>query len=384
MDIATFVEVAKSLPASISILVRGGHGIGKSETVHQIAEALGLELIDRRMSQMTEGDVIGLPKLENDCTKFLPAEFVRIACQRPVCLFLDEINRATQEVMQACFQLCLDRELNGNKLHPGTRIFAAVNASAAYQVNEMDPAFLDRFFVVDLAPTAQDFFAHAEGVDANTGKSRLDSDLIRFLKERETRLDPAVNVNPGKVEPSRRSWFRLDKAYRANGVYEKDFNTDSLAYGRAYSLALGFVGQECANDLVDFLKKRESRFTALHVYQEYPQHQPKIKKLGQDKLNTLIDMVVDHAKVNVVSIEEAQNLAKFVSDLPGELRVSFITNFTKGTRPTQLFSTNFKTINAAVMPLIVNVFNDKKQMDATIGKTDESEDESTKKSAKKK
>ncbi len=384
MDIATFVEVAKSLPAEISVLVRGGHGIGKSETVHQIAEALGLELIDRRMSQMTEGDVIGLPKLENDCTKFLPAEFIKIACAKPVCLFLDEINRATQEVMQACFQLCLDRELNGNKLHPGTRIFAAVNASAAYQVNEMDPAFLDRFFVVDLSPTAQDFFAYAEGTDDRTGKTRLDLDLIRFLKERETRLDPALNVNPGTVQPSRRSWFRLDKAYKSNGVYEKDLGNDTVAYGRAYSMALGFVGQECSNDLVDFLKKRESRFTALDVYQRYPQHQAKIKKLGQDKLNTLIDMTVDYAKTNTVAVEEAQNLAKFVSDLPGELRVSFITNFTKNTRPTQLFSVNFKTINAAVMPLIVNVFNEKKQTETAKADSDEDDGISTGKKSKKK
>lgn len=381
MDIATFVQVASSLPPEISVLVRGPHGIGKSETVHQIAEAFKLELIDRRMSQMTEGDVIGLPKLENGCTKFLPAEFIQIACQRPVLLFLDEINRATQEVMQACFQLCLDRELNGNRLHPQTRIFAAVNASAAYQVNEMDPAFLDRFFVVDLSPTAQDFFAYAEGSD-KSGNTRLDTDLIRFLKERETRLDPAVNVNPGSVQPSRRSWFRLDKAYRANGVYLKDLNADTVAKGRAYSLALGFVGQECSNDLVDFLAKRESRFNAINVYNEYDQHRAKIKRLGQDKLNTLIDMVVDHAKTEVVTVEQAENLAKFVSDLPGELRVSFITNYTKGTRPTALFSTNFKTINAAVMPLIVSVFNDKKA-ETTAAKS-EDEDESTPKKATKK
>lgn len=383
MDIATFVEIAKSLPPEISVLVRGVHGIGKSETVHQIAEALGLELIDRRMSQMTEGDVIGLPKLENDCTKFLPAEFIKIACSRPVLLLLDEINRATQEVMQACFQLCLDRELNGNKLHPGTRVFAAVNASASYQVNEMDPAFLDRFFVVDLSPTAADFFAYAEGAGKD-GKPRLDVDLIRFLKERETRLDPNMGGDPGSVQPSRRSWFRLDKAFKTNAVYDKDFNMDQLAYGRAYSMALGFVGQECSNDLVDFLKKRESRFNALHVYQEYTTHQAKIKKLGQDQLNTLIDMVVDHAKTNVVSVEESQNLAKFVGDLPGELRVSFITNFTKGTRPTQLFSQNFKTINAAVMPLIVAVFNDKKQMEATVGATEGEGEAPPKKASKKK
>jgi hypothetical protein len=357
MDISTFQDVAKSLPANISILIRGNHGIGKSEVVHQIAKDLGLELIDRRMSQMTEGDVIGLPKLEDGCTKFIPAEFIMHACMRPVLLFLDEINRATQEVMQACFQLCLDRELNGNKLHPGTRVFAAVNSSAMYQVNEMDPAFLDRFYAIDLTPTPQDWFKWAEGPGA------VDADLIRFLKERETRLEPS-DANPGTVQPSRRSWARLDRTFKANGVYESQIGESDQAKGRAHSFAIGFVGVEASIELCDFLSKRETRFTAVNVLSEYPKCRAKIKKLGQDKLNTLIDMIVDHAKVNIVSTEEAANLADFVVDLPGELRVSFITNYTKGTRPTPFFSQNFKTINAAVMPHIVAVFNDKKQVDA--------------------
>lgn len=362
MDIATFVDVAQALPPEISTLIRGNHGIGKSEVVHQIAKILNLELIDRRMSQMTEGDVIGLPLMdvEKGLTRFLPAEFIKAACERPVMLFLDEINRATQEVMQACFQLCLDRELNGNKLHPQTRVFAAVNSSANYQVNEMDPAFLDRFFVIDLTPTAQDWFTWAEGPGG------IDVDLIRFLKERETRLEPS-DVNPGTVTPSRRSWARLDRTFKQNKIYESPIGESDAAKGRAYSFSIGFVGVECSMELCDFLSKRDARFNAVHILKEYPKHQAKIKKLGQDKLNTLIDMVVEHSKQFVVTMEEAMNLAQFVTDLPGELRVSFITNYTKGTRPTALFSQNFKTINAAVMPHIVSVFNDKKQMDATIG-----------------
>lgn len=355
MDIATFVDVAQALPAEISTLIRGNHGIGKSEVVHQIAAILKLELIDRRMSQMTEGDIIGLPLMdvENGLTRFLPAEFIKAACDRPVMLFLDEINRATQEVMQACFQLCLDRELNGNKLHPQTRVFAAVNSSANYQVNEMDPAFLDRFFVIDLTPTAQDWFTWAEGPGG------IEPDLIRFLKERETRLEPS-EVNPGTVQPSRRSWARLDRTFKQNKIYESPIGESDAAKGRAHSFALGFVGIENSIELCDFLSKRDARFTAINILREYSKHRPKVKKLGQDKLNTLIDMVVEHSKQFVVTMEEAMNLADFVVDLPGELRVSFITNYTQGTRSTALFSQNFRTINATVMPHIVSVFNDKK------------------------
>lgn len=378
MDIATFISVAKRLPPEISVLVRGPHGIGKSETVHQIADGFGLELIDRRMSQMTEGDVIGLPKLEDGCTRFLPAEFIKIACERPVLLFLDEINRATQEVMQACFQLCLDRELNGNRLHPDTRIFAAVNASAAYQVNEMDPAFIDRFFVVDLTPSADDFFKYAEGKDKE-GNQRLHQDLIRFLKERETRLDPAANVSPGTKDSSRRSWFRLNNAFKVNNYYDVEYEENDSLYGQAYSMALGFVGVNCASDLMDYLKKREKRITAANVLDEYPKYQSKAKKLGQDKLNTLIDMIVQHAKSNKISVEQAKNIAKFVGDLPGELRVSFITNYTKGTRESELFTTNFKTVNTEVMPLILAVFKDKETAEKAATGADDTKKSKSKK-----
>lgn len=403
MDIKTFNDVASNLPTNISILVRGDHGIGKSEIVKQIARRLNYsdeDIIDRRMSQMTEGDVIGLPimDVERGLTKFLPAEFVKQACERPVLLFLDEINRATQEVMQACFQLCLDRELNGNKLHEGTRVVAAVNASANYQVNEMDPAFLDRFFVVELNPTAGEFFEHAESIG-------VDADLIRFLKENESRLEPS-QANPGTVQPSRRSWVRLDAAFKQNRIYEQNVeamadravkdDAASLAklqqgQGRAFNFAVGFVGVEASVQLCDFLSKRESRFTALNVLGEYPKHRAKIQKLGQDKLNTLIDMIVDHSKVTALTSDDAKNMGLFVQDLPGELRVSFITNYTKGTRPTELFTQNFKTINPEVMHHIVAVFNDKEQAEKVtaalekkrLKEEEDAKKEETKKSKKK-
>ena len=70
MDIKTFVNVAAVLPASQAVLIRGPHGIGKSQLVNQISSNIvvescpdGLPLIDRRLAQMTEGDIIGLPEL---------------------------------------------------------------------------------------------------------------------------------------------------------------------------------------------------------------------------------------------------------------------------------------------------------------------------------
>ena len=132
MDFKTFKQCALKLPTDISICIRGPHGIGKSQAVYQLAseENFNLPIIERRLSQMSEGDMIGLPELSDGTTRFCPPDWYKECCVKPVVLFLDELNRSTPEIMQAAFQIVLDRELNGWKLHPETRIFTAINISA--------------------------------------------------------------------------------------------------------------------------------------------------------------------------------------------------------------------------------------------------------------
>ena len=166
MDIKTFKSVASKLPAEIAVLMRGPTGVGKSHLARAAADEIGLPFIDVRLSTMSEGDVGGYPDIEGMketgvMTFCMPSWFVR-ATKEPVVLMLDEMNRALPGVQQSAFQLVLDRELgndqDGNpyRLHPETRIFAAVNAGAEYDVNDMDPALLRRFWTIDLEPTHSD------------------------------------------------------------------------------------------------------------------------------------------------------------------------------------------------------------------------------------
>ena len=101
MQIRTFLKVAPLLPKETSILLRGAHGIGKSQIVRQVAQVIAtnnhfanFEVIDRRLSQMSEGDMIGLPSTDGEVTRFNPPGWYKHACDVPVCLFLDELNRA--------------------------------------------------------------------------------------------------------------------------------------------------------------------------------------------------------------------------------------------------------------------------------------------------
>ena len=68
VDFKTFVVVAPHVAqVKKPILLRGRHGVGKSCVVYQTA-ALGLPAVERRASQMTEGDLVGLPKTDGNVT----------------------------------------------------------------------------------------------------------------------------------------------------------------------------------------------------------------------------------------------------------------------------------------------------------------------------
>jgi len=167
VDFKTFSEVVKHVTAVRKpVLLRGRHGIGKSTVVYQYADSINMPIVERRASQMTEGDLVGLPSIEDSSTQFNPPDWFKQACDEPVVLFLDEVDRATLEVRQGIFELTDSRKLNGHVLHPDTLVFAAVNGGEhgeQYQVGEMDPAELDRWTVFDIEPTLEDWLTWAMG-----------------------------------------------------------------------------------------------------------------------------------------------------------------------------------------------------------------------------
>ena len=67
------------LDSKFPVLLRGRHGIGKSTVVYQIAKERGLPVVERRASQMTEGDLLGLPKVNNNVTQWLAPEWLDTA-----------------------------------------------------------------------------------------------------------------------------------------------------------------------------------------------------------------------------------------------------------------------------------------------------------------
>jgi hypothetical protein len=320
VDIKTFKLVAPLLPADIAILMRGPTGVGKSHLAKAVAAETGLPFIDVRGSTMSEGDVGGYPDVagmaETGVMTFcMPSWFMR-ACKEPVLLMLDELNRSLPGVQQSFFQLVLDRELGNDKtgtpyrLHPGTRVIAAVNCGSEYDVNDMDPALLRRFYVCDLEPTNEDWLEWA-------GDAGIDRVLMDFIRQEPAhlRVDPS-SVEPGTICPNPASWDRLNGTLvHANLAPSDVCGTTPPGF---YALSLGFVGTEAAISFVDFVKNYEKVVSAEDVLAGRVAS-------GEDFEASVVANVVDklavHCKENKWSAKECGKVAKFAKTLSGEMLV---------------------------------------------------------------
>ncbi len=318
MDIRTLKTIATGLPPHIAVLMQGPTGVGKSFAAKAIAKELDIPFIDVRGSTMDESDM-GIPDLEASkdagaYTKMLPSWYVR-ACREPVVLMLDELNRSLPQVMQGFFQVVLDRELGNGpdgqafRLHPETRVIAAVNVGNEYDVNEMDPALLRRFWVTEIEPTVTNWVEWAK-------EAELDSVLVEFVQQNPEhwRVDPA-NAEPGAVLPTPASWHRL-----SDSLVHMNLAPSTVA-GQSpellYPVARGFVGTEAAIAFVEFIKRYEKNITAEDVLSG------KVKAEEVDGLEAsaklaLLDKLVDHAGENKLSAKETKALAAFVKGLGGE------------------------------------------------------------------
>ena len=80
VDFATFSQTVNHVTAVRKpVLLRGRHGIGKSTVVYQYAALQDMEVVERRASQMTEGDLVGLPTIDAGSTRFNAAVWFKAA-----------------------------------------------------------------------------------------------------------------------------------------------------------------------------------------------------------------------------------------------------------------------------------------------------------------
>jgi len=274
LDAHELVAVLKLTPAHQNIMVVGKHGIGKSELIRDFYTQQGLPVESFFLGQMSDpGDLIGLMHKDEKTGRsvFLPPYWWPLS-QAPMVLFLDELNRARPEILQAVYDLALNRRLAGKSLPPGSRVVAAINHGDEYQLTELDPALVSRFNLYEFTPTIEDWllWARAKG---------LDSRVTDFIQEQPFHLDGArtaedlAGFSDLSKTPDRRAWVRV-----------AEFIQPHLALEALHVKAIaGMVGTAAAIALQQYLGATQ-QVAPEQVLRHWRDHQAQVKKLALHEL----------------------------------------------------------------------------------------------------
>ncbi len=239
-------ELLERTPSTHNVMLVGEHGIGKSEILTGFFREKGMEVIALFLGQMSDpGDLLGLPRKDERTgkTEFMPPYWFPVD-GKPICLFLDELNRARPEVLQTVMDLVLNRKLAGRKLPEGSRIISAVNEGEKYQLTDLDPALVSRFNIYNFRPTVQEWLVWAR-------KNHVDERVIYFISENGRWLDKdpemAEGIDTGlKKMPDRRAWKRVSDLIDGH-KYLSELDASMIA---------GIIGVRATSQFIDSLGKR--------------------------------------------------------------------------------------------------------------------------------
>lgn len=327
MLISTF---KKCLPyifeSGVAPMVIGHHGIGKSQAVRQYAKENGYGFVDLRLGTQDVGDLLGLADFQRDehgnlqATKFFQPDWFPTDPDAKVIIFLDEINRARRDVLQAVFQLVLDKRLHRYELPVNCHVIGAMNPNTEdYIVTDIsDQAFLDRFLFVKLTPSTKEWLQYAE-------TAKFNDEVYNFIAENPTMLETKLEDFSLRdmVKPSRRSWEFADRFLK---MHKKGMPLNIFE-----ELCRGIIGLEATTAFSAYVQKADKDIKGEEIIANFPKYKKKIKEMidvkkgGKMALmkktcdNLLKEVKKRDEKNNTFTDDEAKNIGDFLMLIPKDL-----------------------------------------------------------------
>ncbi|MEM6375975.1 MAG: MoxR family ATPase [Pseudomonadota bacterium] len=195
---------------TVSWMLHGRPGVGKTEIVRQLAESMGGPLFDIRLTTIEPQDLRGLPYYDHETqrTIWYRPEDLPDDPAKPAVLFLDELTAASPYLQPTVYGLLQERRVGRHVLPDSVFIIAAGNTvddgAVAY---EMGTALSDRLVHLHVEASAKDWLEHY-AVDHGVHPA-----VVAFLRSRPDLLD-TVEESLRRAEMiacTPRSWDRVSQ-----------------------------------------------------------------------------------------------------------------------------------------------------------------------------
>jgi hypothetical protein len=230
--------------AKMPLYIWGPPGIGKSQLCKQIADELGYDFVDIRLSQMDPTDLRGIPYPvtldggEQGMAWAPPSALPRNKDAKCIVL-LDELNTAAPSIQAASYQLVLDRKLGDYILPEQCVVMAAGNRETDKGATfKMPTPLMNRFVHVEMRHDFDDWQTWA--------LSRLiHRDVVGYLSFSKADLFDFDPVSASRGFPTPRTWEYVSRLL---------FDNPNLPEMVMMGLISGCVGDGVAVKFLEYRK----------------------------------------------------------------------------------------------------------------------------------
>lgn len=371
MDIAQLREFDTMLPIRITRYLMGAAGLGKSSVVKEIAKDRGYYVVDLRLSELEPADLVGMPQVikredgRYETIYAAPTWWYDLENNDGKCiLFLDELDRASENMQPLAMQLTLDRRAGGRTLPKNVIIYAAGNGEK-YQTAHLDQALVNRLVMINFTPTPAEWAFWA----GKTEISNVHPAVVQFLTDQRNFLDIPDSMigEMNKPVTSRRSWSAFGESLWQNEACKADLAAIARE-NKIYIWGEGFVGGTAAMAFQNWVRDNYHPLDIQTLFEG--KYKGKAKTFPITQVTQSLDDVY-HRFTNDKSVtpEHRENSAEFYLEWGMEM---FGQWFARATMVETNAVRNNKTIVAAIKQLSAN-----KQKFKNAGKKDKEDPAST-------
>lgn len=319
-------------------LIVGESGIGKTALAKELAEKNGWSLVVIDGNLLKEGEIGGLPTVEDYETKNEKGNIIykkrtvyavhtklqeidRLVSQdKEILLFIDEINRCEHTVQQEIMNLILNREINGYKLPDKVKILAAMNPSSKYgeefdyQVTDMDAAQENRFVWLFMETDSKAWIDWA-------CKNNIEEKVIEFISTFSDYLHTPEDDDAIKATP--RSFERVSKSYK---LYKN--HIDSIPKRIFLNILKGNLGNKMAHEFMAFIEENnEALISYEDVFEAYELSETvilKLKKESHTRLYLTAKNILNILDNKAMLERDVVKLVTFLGYYPVDLRLGIM------------------------------------------------------------
>ncbi len=289
-----------------SIMLWGAPGVGKSQSVRQIAKNIQdktgkeVNIVDVRLLLFNPIDLRGIPttdKNKENAIWLKPKIFEMNASEEVVnILFLDEISSCTPAVQAAAYQITLDRTIGEHKLPDNCIVVAAGNRmNDKSVVSKMPKALANRLMHIEVEIDVDSWIEWAKD-------NGINDIVIKFISDNKKCLMMDHQYNDNLAYATPRTWEMVSKLLN---------NTKMITYS-IEPLVAGLVGKDVALEFMRYVVVNGDIPSVEDIFNGKGEYKP----LTETQNEVLKNVIINYAKTEKDNINKIVNSVKFVLNMP--------------------------------------------------------------------